>query len=214
MPVLGAVCLFCRRIHLSPSPPGWEPFVDGALRCPRCVVGAVHTQHDARRHLPVIRRQLTELGLSLPERVLVRMIGPDAATAGGGLSGGGVVLGFTEQVIRGAERPRVTGINIVAGMPPIYFGRAVAHEFGHAWLALHGQVPVDDVVEEGLCELFAYAWLKRHGTPTAELLRRQVRTNADPMYGGGFRTVYGVVRQDGITAVLDRLLRTGRLYDG
>lgn len=210
MPFLGAVCLFCRGWHVNPAPPRWTPFTDGTLRCDRCATGAVETQHDARRYLPTVRRHLTGLGLSLPERVPVRMVAADEGVVALGRPGPGVLLGFTEQVVHGRGRPRVTGISIVAGMPPIFFGRAVAHEFGHAWLALHGEAPVDDVTEEGLCELFAYAWLRRDGTPTAHRLRRELRTNPDPLYGGGFRALHAVVQRDGVTTVLDRLLRTGR----
>jgi hypothetical protein len=61
------------------------------------------------------------------------------------------------------------------------------------------------------CELFAYAWLKRRRTPDAEALRSRLRTNPDPIYGGGFREVHDAVQRHGIAAVLSELLSTGQL---
>ncbi|MEU0560467.1 protein DA1 [Dactylosporangium maewongense] len=209
-PVL-AECMFCARTHADPAPPGWRPFAAGMMRCPTCLADAVETQQDARLHLPSVRRQMTDIGLELPDRVRVRIVSPEEAAATAGLVTTGVLLGLTEQTTGGAEGTRVTGISIVAGLPPTYFGRAVAHEIGHAWLALRGRAPVDDVIEEGLCELFAYAWLRRHGTPMALELRRRLSTNPDPVYGGGFRTVHQAVRRHGVATVLDRLLTTGGL---
>ncbi|WP_327006629.1 protein DA1 [Dactylosporangium sp. NBC_01737] len=206
-----AECMFCARTHDDPAPPGWRPFTAGMMRCPRCLVDAVETQREARLHLPSVRRQMTEIGLELPERVRVRIVSPQEAEAVAGPLATGVLLGLTEQLIGGEEGTRVTGISIVAGMPPTYFGRAVAHEIGHAWLALRGRAPVDDVVEEGVCELFAYAWLRRRGTPMALQLRSRLGANPDPVYGGGFRMVHQAVQRHGIATVLDRLLTTGGL---
>ncbi|GAA2634610.1 hypothetical protein GCM10010399_79070 [Dactylosporangium fulvum] len=211
---VGARCMFCAHTHATQAPPGWRPFIGGTMRCPRCLVGAVETQPEARLHLPAVRRQLADIGLELPERVLVRVVSPEEVHATAGPTPGlttGVLLGLTEQVIGGREGRRVIGISVVAGMPPTYFGRVVAHEIGHAWLALRGREPVDDVIEEGVCELFAYAWLKRNGTQLAWALREQCHANPDPVYGGGFRTVHAAVQTHGISVVLDRLLRTGAL---
>ena len=94
---------------------------------------------------------------------------------------------------------------------PPTFGRAVAHEIGHAWLAQYGHIPVAHEVEEGLCELFAYAWLKRERSPLADTLRSQLRADPDPVYGGGFRTVHAAVDRHGIENVLTSLLTNGAL---
>jgi hypothetical protein len=206
-----AWCVFCTRPHEQAAPAGWKPFSDRLWRCPSCLTGAVETQHDARRHLPRVRRQLAAIGLELPQRVLVKVVRWDEAVAKTQPPTSGVLLGLTEQVLSETEGSRVTGIDVVAGLPPTYFGRVVAHELGHAWLALHGSPPVAGNVAEGLCELFAYAWLKRVRTPMAESLRERMRVNPNPVYGDGFREVYTAVRQHGIAVVLERLLRTGEL---
>jgi len=200
-------CLFCGRPHVEAAPAGWRPFSGPFLRCPACLVDAVETQHQARVHLPSVRRQMAEIGVELPQRVRVRIVSPDPAVA----TAGGVLLGLTERWIGDAGRVRVTGINIVAGLPPTHFGRAVAHEIGHAWLALNGCAQAVREVEEGVCELFAYAWLKRRRTRMAEALRAAMWASPDPVYGDGLRRVHAAARRDGIGTVLDRLLRTGGL---
>ena len=115
---------------------------------------------------------------------------PDEINRHGGAPSRGVLLGLTDQWIVIGGPTTVSAIRVVAGMPPTYFGRAVAHEIGHAWLAQYGRNPVAHEIEEGLCELYAYAWLKRERSPLADWLRSQLRANPDPVYGGGFRTVH------------------------
>ncbi|MEV6635083.1 protein DA1 [Actinoplanes sp. NPDC051470] len=204
-------CVFCGRGDADPRAAGWLALADGVHRCPTCAADAVNTQEQARKHLPVIRRDMAAMGLDLPERVLVRIVPYDEVA---GLVGGpasGMLLGATQQVIGGAGGRRVVEICVVAGLPELYFGRAVAHEIGHAWLGLRGATTVDDVVEEGTCELFAYAWLKRRGTAMAEVLREQMTRNPEPVYGGGFRLVHAAIRRHGVDTVLNGLLSTGRL---
>ena len=125
---------------------------------------------------------------------------------------GAVTLGVTQsRWIAGQPGSDVIRIQIVAGLTVTHFGRAVAHELGHAWLAQRGTGHIDAVVEEGVCELFAHAWLKRQGTPLAEALRKQMRDNPDTIYGGGFRAVHASVVCHGIDAVVDAVCRTATL---
>jgi hypothetical protein len=123
----------------------------------------------------------------------------------------GVVVGLTDIWVSGRGRAKVSSIRVVAGLPPTYFGQAVAHEIGHAWLAQYGHRPVPPAVEEGLSELFAYAWLKRERSSLAERLRAQMRGNPDPVYGQGFRLVHASVAQHGIARVLASLVTIGAL---
>jgi hypothetical protein len=181
------------------------------MRCPTCLAGAVETQQEARRHLPVVRGQMADIGIDLPQPVRVQVVGPDEVAAAAGVPATGVLLGVTEQVVDDREAARHADIRVVAGLPPVIFGRAVAHEMGHAWFALRGRAPAPEPVEEGLCELFAYAWLKRQPTRMAEALRQHLRSNPDPVYGGGFRQVYTAVRRYDIELVLNRILQSGQL---
>ena len=205
-------CVFCGRLGADPLPPGWLAFGSGGTtRCPTCASVAVHTQEEARRRLPGIRADMAAIGLDLPERVQVRVVSYADAVALVGAPATGLLLGATEQHTGGPGGRRVVRISVVAGLPDVFFGRAVAHEIGHAWLGLRGAEPVDDLVEEGVCELFAYAWLKRLGTPAAQALRESMHRNPEPVYGGGFRLVHATVQRHGVAAVLAGLLDHGAL---
>ncbi|WBB80604.1 protein DA1 [Micromonospora sp. WMMD882] len=204
-------CVFCGRPDADPRPAGWQPFDQTLLRCPTCLVDAVETPGHLRRWLPVARARLAETGVTLPTRVRVRLVGPAVARSRLPTPHDGLLLGLTELVTDGHGRTRATGIAVVAGLPPVIFGRTVAHEIGHAWLAQHGYAPVAPPVAEGICELFAYAWLRRWPAPVAERLRDQMRANPDPVYGDGFRAVHAAVTRHGLPAVLDAVARTGRL---
>ena len=87
----------------------------------------------------------------------------------------------------------------------------MAHEIGHAWLVQHGSRQPDRQIVAGVCELFAHGWLKRQHSALADELRRHLRQNPDPIYGEGFRKVRASVVHNGMSAVLNSLVQSGRL---
>lgn len=204
-------CVFCDRPHPDSHPDHWKLFSSGLYRCPTCLVDAVETQAEARARLPSVRARMAMIGVELADRVPVHVVSAEEINTTGGVPARGVLLGLTEQWVTAGRPVSVSGIRVVAGMPPTHFGRAVAHEIGHAWLAQHGHRRADFAVEEGLCELFAYAWLKRERSIPAESLRAQMHSNPDPVYGGGFRAVHAAAGRHGIEKVLTSLLTRGAL---
>lgn len=187
MPPAAARCVVCGRSR---------PAVDAA-RCPVCATGPVTSQVCARRIVPVVRSDLAAIGIALRTRVRVRLVAPDdLGTPRPG------VLGLTEQRwYEGDAARRSVEIRIV--LTPTRFGRVVAHEVGHAWLGERGSWLADARIEEGVCELFASAWLKSQRTPSADALRDQLRHNPDPVYGDGFRIIEDAVVRHGVGPVLD-----------
>jgi hypothetical protein len=67
------------------------------------------------------------------------------------------------------------------------------------------------VLVEGLCELFAGAWLKKQPGHLAATVREAMAVNPDPTYGVGYRTVRNAVVVHGIRSVLAALRADGRL---
>lgn len=203
-------CVFCGRPYVQRDPPGWRPFSAGELRCPTCCgLDPIETQVDARRRLPEIRADLAAVGIVLTTRVRVSLVDPADLGAHG--TGAGTILGLTDHLVYAGGARTAVGIRVAAGLPPLWFGRTVAHEIGHAWLAQQGGPAAAPEVAEGLCELFAHAWLKRQSGAVAAELRRQLQANPDPVYGGGFRLVEAAVRRAGIGPVLETLARRGGL---
>lgn len=118
------------------------------------------------------------------------------------------VHGLTHSVPQTRE---VIGITVVSGLTRVGFCGAVAHEIGHAWLVQKGAAVRDPVLVEGLCELFAAAWLKKQSGHLAATMREAMAVNPDPAYGVGYRTVRNAVVAHGIRTVLAALCEDGRL---
>jgi Protein DA1 len=209
-PVLGR-CVLCARPR-SENSAGWSQFTIGTTRCPTCAGNAVETQQQARAHIPLIRREMSAAGIELPTRVRVELRDPDALGLGAPRAGSGMCLGITRTVEWSRDGAcEVIGIEIARGLTPVHFGQTVAHEIGHAWLAQRGAKDLEHKLAEGVCELFAGAWLKRRGGSFASALRDSLLTNPDPVYGGGYRMVRNAVLRHGVAAVLDSICDRGAL---
>jgi hypothetical protein len=127
---------------------------------------------------------------------------PEAVRIGGPPPPGSLVCGVTHRVRRSDGTAEATGITIPRGLTETHFGAAVAHEIGHCWLTEQALLDLARPVEEGLCQVFAGAWLKKRGTPLAAALRAAIATSPDPVYGDGYRLVRSEVAARGITSVL------------
>ncbi|HEU5470199.1 MAG TPA: protein DA1 [Actinophytocola sp.] len=204
-------CAFCAAVATNPRGPGWQDVGAGRLRCPGCAAEAVNTVEDVRARLGGIRKELADLGFALHSRV--RVLLATAAELSGTPVGRqhGQPLGVTELRPTGGRTADVARIRVLAGLPGTMFGRVIAHELGHAWLAQFGARPLEPTIEEGVCELIAYAWLKRANTPFALALRGQLLTNPDPIYGTGARTVHAATRRHGLETVITSLATSGHL---
>jgi hypothetical protein len=202
-----ASCVLCGRPRHG-GEPGWSRFTAATGRCPTCSRQGVDSQDEARRHIPVVRAEMAALGIRLDRRVRVTLVEPDLIDTGGP----SVCLGRTiQRVWVGTSMTDVLGIEIARGLTANHFGATVAHEIGHAWLAQRGPRNLPPPLEEGVCELFSGAWLKRRGTALARRLRQIALESPDPVYGAGFRMVRDAVVSHGIAAVLDSVCARGRL---
>jgi hypothetical protein len=79
----------------------------------------------------------------------------------------------------------------------------LAHEYGHAWQAQNhpGYEEVDNTLREGFAEWIALQALKRFGFGSGgEILR----SNRDPVYGGGLRWFLQVEQYFGQAAVFEQ----------
>jgi hypothetical protein len=75
---------------------------------------------------------------------------------------------------------------------------------------------LDPQLEEGLCQLMAYLWLEAQAHaaaadgPGAErllsYLAHQIRTDASPIYGDGFRAALAAFQARGVKALFDHAL--------
>lgn len=201
-------CLVC-DVPRSPASRGWTDPSPGFPRCPTCAIDAIDRQLDARRRLPAVRQELATLGLRLERPVRVELA--DLATLSDGRDGRRT-LGRTQlRWTHGEAKRQAVLITVAGGLDPVQFGAVVAHEAAHAWLGERGARISEPRIEEGVCEVFAAAWLKRQRTPFADAVRDSIRNNTDPVYGDGFRLVHAAVCAHSIRGVLESIRRTGSL---
>jgi hypothetical protein len=195
-------CIYCGRSS-DLTEPGWSEVASSEWRCPSCSADAVDTDTELRRHVVEVRRITRELGfgLTVPVRVVFASVPPALGPA----------LAHTELVLTGPRTADVNLVRVAPGLPAFMFSRSVAHEVGHAWLAQSSARPHRAEVEEGVCELVSYAWLKRSGLAYAEAVRDMIRHNPDPTYGDGFREVHEAVHGHGLRRVLRSLIDRGEL---
>ncbi|MDD7805452.1 MAG: protein DA1, partial [Endozoicomonas sp. (ex Botrylloides leachii)] len=66
--------------------------------------------------------------------------------------------------------------------------RTVAiHELTHAWFFYNNYRSLPLEVEEGMCVLMEYIWLKNQKTMDAKYRQTVIVKSSDPIYGDGFR---------------------------
>jgi hypothetical protein len=206
--LVAARCILC-SLPTDSITDDWKDLGDGVMRCPTCGVGAVADLQAVRAHLPTVRAELAGLGFGLERRVRVQLV--TATELRSRLPESGTTFGVTRVSYSADGSSEALDVAVLRGLPPVWFGRTIAHENMHAWLAENGIRPRSNAIGEGLCELAAYGWLKGQCDPDAENLRQLIRVAPDPTYGGGFREVQAAVRVHRLTVVLDVLRRTGVL---
>merc|ERR1711907_738937 len=117
-------------------------------------------------------------------------------------------LGLTAKVLkevragRSVNRQRsIDHIALLQGLPAYHMGclcrlcsvsvavrSVIAHELGHVYLWMKGFPELTADVEEGICELIKFLWLKAvPADAMTTFLLDQMEKNPDQVYGVGFR---------------------------
>jgi hypothetical protein len=198
-------CLWCGLPARASTPLG--------VRCEQCSRGAVDVATDLREPLLRVGTHMAALGLNIEQPVTL-VLRPVSEMRARGLfdENNPHQLGVTHW--QTSPEGQVVGpitIGIVGGLPGLHFRMVLAHEYAHALLvAWPAARSLPDVVAEGFAEVLAAEHLAVAGSVAAgQRLVRQMATNPDPVYGGGFRMVRPAVHRYGLATVLDAL-RHGR----
>jgi hypothetical protein len=117
----------------------------------------------------------------------------------------------------------VTNIAILHHLSRLHFTSIAVHELCHAWLFYRNFDNLPLRVEEGMCVLLEYHYLKhvaeRGAQPNSTLqqeatfLMQLIEENKDPIYGGGFRAARDTVNQYGLSNTL-HTLKNKRYWPG
>lgn len=197
------VCDYCGRVMSKTLTGGGRRYRDGRKVCAVCQASAVSTLGLAESFTAIVRDFFGKRGLALEAALPLKLVLPGSMPRG---EHGEDRLGTITKLVHtrnGRESGReVEAVFVMHGMPAEKFCEVLAHEYGHAWLFMHGYPKLPRQAEEGLAQLFAHTWLAERGTVFSSLLKKAAEENKDEIYGKGLRRALKALRRMGMTELL------------
>lgn len=184
--------------------------------CNRCRVTAVDEDGRGQSILMRVRKTISGWGLD-PGRVEtpLRLVDQNELERRSNRTQGQKPAGMAchQTTTRNGQviERRVEAILILHGLPEEHFAAVAAHELCHTYLFMNGYPELEPFVEEGLCELAQYLWLRQQRTTEAEHRIAGMEANDDPIYGEGYRAARRGYDRMGLTSLLEFVRRHGRL---
>lgn len=200
-------CFSCSRPVCDRLTGGGIRYSDGRHICNLCRSHSVTTISDAERLLESVRRCLAGYGMDLGRAKLpLRLPMWDELKGSSSKVHSDEPTGMAR--IRSTTRDGVIvdrdieEVLVLYGVTEEQFQAIAAHELMHAWLFLNGYDHLPPVVEEGLCELASYLWLRDRNSPEAAYHLRLLQHKDDPVYGAGFHAARDALEGHLVTDVL------------
>jgi len=195
-------CDYCGRYISDKLTQGGYEYGDGRHICGLCLKSAVTDLNRAKSLLNEVKAQLVHMGIVIDyDKIGLHLVSRDELQKIQGTKNGGE-MGFVEYEYSTYENVTIMkslDINILYGMPEIYFFAIAAHELMHVWQYLHGMLGNDPAFCEGSCNYASYLILKNHpNKECARYLLYNLENDKDEKYGDGFRRVRKLVRDRGI----------------
>lgn len=202
-----AECYSCGRPVCERLTHGGTQYRDGRTVCGLCRPTAVDGDAQAANLLQEVRRKLNLLGIdsgrqAIPLRLvdqpeLDRLTKRRRSKQSSGLTRTRIWTENGREVRRELEE-----VVILHGLPQEHFSAIAAHELGHVMLFNQGFDNLPAKVEEGLCELCSYLWLKQRGDRHADFRIDSMQKNDDSTYGVGFRQALKSYEKVGLRELL------------
>ena len=198
-----ARCTSCGRLVCGPITNGGMRFPDGLTICNLCTSNSVITNSRAEQLAEEMRQVLKHFGLNLFQANTPVILADRDELHGNSRHNQhdnhpllGLATWSTTSVGNRIVSRSFKHILIQKNLPEEHFRTVAIHELGHAWFFYNhyinskepGQLPLQ--LEEGICVLLEYLWLKRLKTKDAEYRRTLIEKSPDPIYGDGFRAAY------------------------
>ncbi len=187
-------CFSCGRLISHRSTGGGVQYTDGRSMCNLCRSSSVETPRESVSAMQDVQAVFRGHGLAVRSRSIpLRLVSGQYQVNYGRRQQTSICGQAVTQLRRRHGRVvarQVSEISILRGLPKEHFCAIAAHEFGHAWLLENGFDGLPLKVEEGLCELLQYIWLRHQGTRAARQRIRLLFEGSDPLYAEGFREAY------------------------
>lgn len=195
-------CEYCGRYISDELTHGGDRYGDGRNICGLCKQSAVTDLRAAESYLNEIKAQLAIKGIVIDyDKIKLHLVTRDELQAEQGTKNGRE-MGFVEYEYSTYENVTIMksiDIDILYGIPEVYFYAVAAHELMHVWQYLHGMLGNDPAFCEGSCNYASYLILKNYPDQTyAKYLIHNLETDKDEIYGEGFRRVRNLVRDHGM----------------
>lgn len=203
-------CCSCGRLVCAQLTGGGRSYPDKRTICNLCYRTAVMDQAAAAALVAEMRQQLGRLGMTLHKRAVIpfRLVDtPELERAKKGRKGQADVLGQTRKQCTTNGHGQIIDrevqeIVILYGLPEEQFRTVALHELCHAWLHLSAYDELPLQVEEGLCTLTEYLYLRELNTPSSQARIAALEANPDPIYGEGFRLARQMFERVGLSRLL------------
>ena len=187
-------CNSCGRLICSSLTEGGFCYPDGLLMCAFCDRKGIFSLQRGEELLKKMRVELKKNGLDLGHlETPIRLVDRKELFQRSRRSSneGHILLGLTRGMLTYSGERVVDShfmeILIQRGLPEDHFKLVAIHELCHAWIFYRGIHQLPLYLEEGLCVLSEYLWLRRQKIPEARYWMLRIRKNKDPIYGDGFR---------------------------
>lgn len=187
-------CTSCSRIVCGPLTGGGMRFPDGLVICNLCCNSGVVTTDQAELLAGEMRQALKAIGLNL-----VNAPTPVHLADRDELYRFSRHKHHEEHALLGLARWQISKaggrivdrsfqyIIIQKNLPEFHFRTVMIHELCHAWFFYNQYGGLSLEVEEGMCVLMEYLWLRTQKTQESAYFIQRICEANDPIYGEGFR---------------------------
>jgi hypothetical protein len=209
-----ARCYSCNRPMSQRLTGGGVAYRDGRSQCNLCRQTSVHSVPAGEEIMARVRATLAKSGIKVERPIplkladamdLRRLATHDYSADPSGIASTRLWTEGDREVGREVE-----GISILHGLPEWHFAAVAAHELGHAWLFINRYPTLPPAVEEGICELCEYLWLREQNTTEARWLLEAMEQNPDPIYGEGYRAARRALDTHGLQSLLAHVRQHGQ----
>ena len=209
-------CYSCGRLIHKRLQGKSKYYNDGRSICGNCNKTSINTEKNGLSILNQVKTDLSKIGyefkpvyipLRLTDQLTLKKISKKKGT---GQTAG---MTCTNQILKDNKTVKieVTNILILNGLPKIHFCSICAHELTHAWLFLNNFRLLPQKVEEGLCTLSEYLWLKHINNEESKYRIQCLLDNPDQVYGDGFRLALESYNKFGLKEVLFKVKKNNGL---
>lgn len=189
-----SICSSCGRIVCKNLTDGGMLHPDGVVICNICTLRSVDTQEQGESLLNEMRLALASVGMTLHQaQTPLKLCDRDELREASrhNFHNERPILGlarWSTTTSKGRIIHRIFNEIIIQNkLPEDHFRTIAIHELTHAWFFYHQYFDLPLQVEEGMCVLMEYIWLKNHDSKDSQYRRTIIEQSKDPIYGEGFR---------------------------